>query len=168
TFAFTPPRSRTTRSTGSRAAACTSPRPSYAPPRRSRRRPRRPQRVRRAPVRRRSRACGGTARPPVPVDRGCPPSAGRARLPSPQHDLRVGKIVVELDASEPFECFGITRARSRDDMLRELRPGIVLVPAQRLAVIADELLVERRLRPAGRVFADRRQARGGGGEGLGA
>ena len=44
---------------------------------------------------------------------------------------------------------------TRDDVVGELRARGGLVPAERLAVVADVLLVERRLRPARRELAGR-------------
>ena len=61
-------------------------------------------------------------------------------------------------AGEPLERLDVARARAGDDVVRQRRAGIGLVPAERLAVVAHELLVERRLRPAGRVLVGRPEA----------
>ena len=51
--------------------------------------------------------------------------------PSPEHDLRVGEVVVERDPRQPLERLDVAGARPRDDVGRQLRPGIGLVPAER-------------------------------------
>ena len=53
-----------------------------------------------------------------------------------------------------------------DDVGGKLGAGVGLAPAERLAVVADELLVERGLGAAGLVAVGRPEARGVGGEGL--
>ena len=58
-----------------------------------------------------------------------------------------------------LERLDVAAARARDDVVGELRAGVGLVPAERLAVVAHELLVERRLRAAGRVLVGRPEAR---------
>src|SRR5205809_853541 len=67
---------------------------------------------------------------------------------------------------QSFEGLDIARARACDDVIGKLGPGRGLVPAERLAVVAHELLVERGLRPAGLVVGRRPEARGVGREGL--
>ena len=57
------------------------------------RRPRGRSPVRLARRRPGSRAGGASVRPPRPAGRGCRPSAGRARSPSPEHHVRIGEVV---------------------------------------------------------------------------
>src|SRR5205823_5018778 len=87
------------------------------------------------------------------------PSAGRARSLSPEHHVRAGEVVVELDPRQAFERLDVARARAGDDIVRKLRARIGLVPAERLAVVAHELLVERRLRATGAVPGGRPEPR---------
>src|SRR5262249_23266755 len=145
--------------TGWPAAARTCARPRHAPPSRPRRR---------APGRRRdrselhrpgSRAAAATTRPPGLGDRGCPASAARAPSPSPQHHLRVAEAVVEVDLRQPLERVDVARARAGDDLVRQLRAWVDLVPPKRLAVVARVLLVEGRLRAARAVAVRRPEAR---------
>ena len=85
---------------------------------------------------------------PVPADRGFRAWDGRARSPSSQDDRGIGEIVVERDLGEPLEGLDVASPRALDDVGGQLRAGCGLVPAERLAVVARELFVVRRLRPA--------------------
>ena len=72
----------------------------------------------------------------------------------------------ERNRREALERLDILLARSVHDVGRDLRAGIRLVPAGRLAVVADELLVEAVLRAAGLVRVARPEPRGVGRERL--
>src|SRR6266540_2609668 len=154
-----PARSRSSRSVGWPAAARTSVRSRRGPPtdRPIPLRGRRPGRP--GLARLKTRADGAKTRPPALRDPGCPAWAGRARSPSSQHHLRIGEVVLERDAGEPFEGLDVTRACSGDNVLRKLRSRIGLVPVERLAVIARKLLVERGLWAAGAVLVGRPEPR---------
>src|SRR5207302_155473 len=152
-------RSRSSRSVGWRGAARTSAR---APRGRRRGHPPRARGRRRgprAPRRSRTRAGGGRSRPPRPAGRGCLASAGRARSPSPEHHLGIREVGVEVDAREPLERVDVACPRAGDDVVRKLRSRLGLVPAERLAVVAGVLLVERGLRAAGLVLPGGPEAR---------
>src|SRR5204863_829617 len=142
-------RSRSSRSEGWPGAARTSARagPGPAAGRRRRRAPGRRGGLL-APARPEIRAREARPRPLRPEDRGCPPSAGRGRSPSPEDDLRVGQVLVEPDPCDALERLDIAPAGAGDDVLGELWAGVGLVPAERFAVVANELLVERGLRPS--------------------
>ena len=62
------------------------------------------------------------------------------------------EVLVERDLREPLECLDVPGARAGDDVVGQLGAGRLLVPARLLAPVADELLVERRLRSARRVL----------------
>ena len=56
------------------------------------------------------------------------------------------EVSIEADAGQPLECFHVACPSACDDIVRKLGARRRLVPPERLAVITDELLVERRLR----------------------
>ncbi len=85
-----------------------------------------------------------------------PDEDGRPHRP---HHLRIGEVVVERDPGQPLERLDVARPRPGHDVVRQLRPRRGLVPAQRLAVVPHELLVERRLAAAGLVAVGRPEAR---------
>src|SRR5215210_7014473 len=93
-------------------------------------------------------SCRRELRTASPWDRGSPPSAGRGRWPSPDHHTRVVEVALEAEPGQALERLRVASPRAGDDVVRKLRAGWGLVPAQRLAVVTDELLVERRLWPA--------------------
>ena len=145
-------RSRSSRSAGWRAAARTSARPGRGPrPRRS---------VASSSSTSRPTWARSTAKPRCrrPLSTAWPcgsrmPAFGRtSTVALIRARPRVGEVVGELDPGQPLERLDVARARAVDDVGRELRAGVGLVPAERLAVVADELLVERRLRAAGLVL----------------
>ena len=152
-------RSRSSRSAGSRAAARTSARPRRA---RSRRRPRRPRG--RRPGR---RGASPTAKPRCRSD-SCTASPCGSRMPcfgrtrtvaftgAPRSGRRGSRR--SAIAGQALERLDVACPRAGDDVLGQLRPGRGLVPAERLAVVADELLVERRLGAAGLVLVGRPEA----------
>src|SRR5262249_13068202 len=86
---------------------------------------------------------------------GCPASAGRARSPSSEHHVGPLEVRLERDAGQALERLDVTGARALDNRVRKLGAGIGLVPSQRFAVVAHELLIERLLRPAGSVLVGR-------------
>ena len=63
----------------------------------------------------------------------------------------VVEVALEARAGDPLERLDVACARAGDDVRRQLRPGRRLVPRLRLEPVAHELLVEARLRAAGRV-----------------
>src|SRR5438034_10858716 len=72
-----------------------------------------------------------------------PTGASSRRATSSQDDCRVGEVVGEGDLREALERLDVPRPGSLDDLLRKVRAGRGLAPGQRLAIVADELLVER-------------------------
>ena len=67
---------------------------------------------------------------------------------------------VQVPASQPAIRFDVLRARARYHVFRERRHGRLLVPMDLFQVVADELLVEARLRPPGVILVLRPVARG--------
>ena len=63
-------------------------------------------------------------------------------------------------ARDLLERLDVAGARAGDHVVGKPGPGRSLVPAERLRVVADELLVERGLRAAGLVLVGRPEARG--------
>src|SRR5689334_16297484 len=59
-----------------------------------------------------------------------------------QNDERIGKVARKAEARQALERLDIARARAGDDLGRQRRAGIGLAPAERLAIVAHELLVE--------------------------
>src|SRR5207237_1752829 len=98
--------------------------------------------------------------------RGCRASDARELSRSCQDDLRVVEISIEWDLRQSLESLDVARTCAGDHLIRQFGPRWGLVPAERLAVVAHELLVERRLRPARLVVGSRPEARGVGREGL--
>src|SRR2546428_3354383 len=90
---------------------------------------------------------------------GCSTGAHEYSL---EDDVGVGEVVVELDAREALEGRDVASACARDYGVGQLGAGVGLVPARLLAEVAHELLVEGRLRPAGRVAVGGPEARGVG------
>ena len=78
----------------------------------------------------------------------------------------VGEVVVERDLGQPLERLDVAAARAGDEIVGQLGPGRRLVPADRLAPVAHELLVERGLRAAGLVAVGRPEAGRVGGQRL--
>src|SRR6187402_1318511 len=72
--------------------------------------------------------------------------------------LRVGPRSLQLLPRKPFERIDVLGAGLDDDILGKARHRRLLVPADSLEVIADELFVEARLRTAGGVAVARPEA----------
>src|SRR5207302_6882651 len=77
--------------------------------------------------------------------------SGTRGFPSSEDHRRVVEIAREGDRRQPLERLDVLGARLEDDLVRQLGAGIGLRPADQLAVVADVLLVEAVLRPAGLV-----------------
>src|SRR5262249_32122626 len=98
--------------------------------------------------------------------RGCicaaavPASTPAASSALTQHDARIGNVALEGKTGQALEGLDIARARAGDDLGRQGGAGIGLAPAQRLAIVAHELLVERRRIAARCPRISRPEARG--------
>ena len=79
------------------------------------------------------------------------PAFGRMSTVTCTHDLRLGQVAGERDTGQQLERLDVPRPRPGHDVVGQLRPRRRAVPAGVEAPVAHELLVERRLRPAGRV-----------------
>jgi hypothetical protein len=73
-------------------------------------------------------------------------------------------LLVENAAGDALKCFPIFIARSGDNVRRKSWRWRLLVPSDALEIVADELLVERRLNLSGRVLVTGPEARGIGRE----
>src|SRR4029077_17600272 len=93
-------------------------------------------------------------------------SGERGRSLSPENHRGVVAIGGERDGRQPLERLLVPPPGVENDLFRQLRTGVGLVPAGRLAVVADELLVEAVLRPARLVRLAGPEAGGVGGPGL--
>src|SRR5262249_17948588 len=90
---------------------------------------------------------------------GCRASGGRGRLPSCDHNPRVGDVLVKWDLRQQLERLDVARTSPGDEVTRQLRAWSRLVPPDALAPIAHVLLVERGLWAARLIPLRRPEAR---------
>ena len=150
-------RSRSSRSAGSRAVARTCSSSARASSGLVACNSRSTSRPTRAPLTAKPSGLQGKPVSASPADRGCPPGPDQhGRLHRSDH-LRVGEVGSNLDLRESLERFHIAGPCARDDLGRQLGSRRCLVPVDALAVVTDELLVVRGLRPPG-VYASAAQS----------
>src|SRR5215469_18687463 len=95
-----------------------------------------------------------------------PERSPRPQLIAGSGGLKSTEIGGDFSRRQAAQGFLILRARLRDDLRRQLRPGRLLVPVEGFEIIAHELLVEARRAGAGAVGVGGPEPRGVGRERL--